>query len=238
MPQKSGVKNQLAARDNISVPGDEAFRALKFLMSKLGENVSRATTLDVRGGNVPTVPLEMNAEILAGLPGVNVPPETIVGGKVATRQLAPSMFMDVAGVGKIPGRVRVFHETDTGNATSLLTGRGDDLIGLNVARDPDLALGQRGKGALVELDVPNEGLRTRLKQGSDVGELELLGGRFSGDVQGIVISPNTNISKIHLARLESFVRNGSLVKESLSGGRVAYRRPDANLLAPRRIVDR
>jgi len=101
------------------------------------------------------------------------------------------------------GGESLFHETDSESARLLTTASGD-AMGLNVAIDKDLALGQTGKGVIIEFDksklLGDRGsLRGLEKPGSRlVGkEFRVVGGQFSPDaVKSITIKPNTKLSKL------------------------------------------
>lgn len=125
----------------------------------------------------------------------------------------------------------LYHETSPSSASSMATSIAD-ASGLNVSNDKVFALGQSGKGVIIEFDknklIKNYGsygsyLKPITKPGTEfVGqkEFQVLGGTITPDkVKSIIIKPDVKLSKIERMRMYRYFPE----KETLEDGTIILR---------------
>ena len=127
---------------------------------------------------------------------------------------------------------RLYHETSPDNAVDIATGSGD-LSGLQVSPEHSLALGQTGKGAVIEfgnveqIDVrpmrSKPGAKFIEAQGGIPPEMSILKAPFEGGriVASVTFKPGTPISAASKARMQGW----GWTKEALPDGSVKFVNP-------------
>ena len=122
---------------------------------------------------------------------------------------------------------RLFHETNPETATMFARAYSDKR-GLNVATDKDFALGQKGKGAVVEFDSTGMDGRPIKKPAAEfVGqkEFELLkGGENAENVVSITFKDASIEKSVRPALLEQLVRGGKFERIEQPNGEIKYAR--------------
>jgi hypothetical protein len=135
----------------------------------------------------------------------------------------PLTTASLAGKSKV-----VYHETDP--ETAAMFGRAMvDKRGLNVATEEYLALGQKGKGAVVEFDTRGmEGVGIKKPATGFVGQKEYEIINSSDNPQNVksITFKNSQFEKeVRPSLREQLIERGGFVRTELSGGKIKYERP-------------
>lgn len=134
----------------------------------------------------------------------------------------------------------VWHETNLNNAHDLVFSHGDFKKGLNVATSPEFALGQKGKGVIIEMDTSQlSGNKINKPMSNFITEATGIHPEYALTDAPMLLEPhvksiifNKPITLQEERRFFGLRDNWKITKEILPDGRIKYTNPIKNTLFP------